>query len=369
MSGAILLEEILRVAASRGASDIHMKVPAPPALRVDGRLERLDEFAPVKPAVAEAVLAVMLASLPHSSKQHEFEQTGDVDFAYAHPGLGRFRVHAFRQRGSVSMVIRVVPFGVPHAEDLGIPAEVLSLLDHRDGLIVVTGAAGAGVATTLAAFVDHLNRTAVRNILTFEDPIEVLHADRLCTVSQREVGLDTPSFAQGLDRALHHDADVIAVSALPDLASVEAALALAQSGALVLVAQRSADAAGAIRRVTDAYPDDRQRQARSELADTLRGVVVQHLLPGAGGAGRSLASELLPGTPAVRRAIADGASAAEIAAQIDARTIPGAISLNASLARLVGRGTTTLAAALAASRDESDLQRLLAAGADGSNGR
>ena len=361
MSGAVLLEEILRAAVTRGGSDIHLKVPAPPALRIDGRLERLDEFAGVKPGVAESVLAVMLASLPHSSKQNEFERTGDVDFAYAHPGLGRFRVNAFRQRGSVSMVIRVVPFGVPHADELGISASVLSLLEHQDGLIIVTGAPGSGVTTTLAALVDHLNGTVVRNVLTFEDPIEVLHADRQCAVSQREIGLDTPSFAQGLDRALRHDSDVIAVSALPDLASVEAALALAQTGVLVLVAVRSPDVAGAIRRLTGLYPDDRQRQARAELARTLRGVVVQRLLPRADGAGRCLASEVLPGTTKVRQAIEDGAPASEIAAHIDSQANVGGVSLNESLAELVVRGTATLESALGAARDAAGLERLVAA--------
>jgi twitching motility protein PilT len=360
VSGALLLEELLRVAVDRGASDIHLKVPSPPALRLDGRLERLAGFAPVKPAVTEDVLAVMLASLPHSSKQNDFERAGDVDFAYAHPGLGRFRVNAFRQRGSVSMVIRLVPFGIPHADELGIPPVVQSLVGHPDGLVIVTGAAGSGVTTTLAALVDVVNRTAVRSILTFEDPIELLHTDQLSTVSQREIGLDTPSFAQGLDRALRHDPDVVTIGALPDLASIEAALTLAQSGVLVLVAQRSADAGTAITRIIDAYPDDRHRRARADLASSLRGVVVQQLLPRADGAGRCLATEVLLGTPEVRESIADSTATHEIVDHLDRPGNDGLLSLNSSLAHLVLTGAVTFEAARAAARDAVALERDLA---------
>jgi len=359
VSGALLLEELLRIAVERGASDIHLKVPSPPALRVDGRLERLDELTALKPAVVQDVLAVMLASLPHSSKQSEFERVGDVDFAYAHPGLGRFRVNAYRQRGSVSMVIRVVPFGVPTAEALGIPPAVQGLVQVPDGLVILTGAGGSGVTTTIAALVDLLNTTVVRNILMFEDPIELLHSDRLCTVSQREIGLDTPTFADGLERALRHDPDVVTIGALPDLATIQAATTIAQSGVLVLAAQRSVDAGAALMRMINVYPDDQQRQARIDLAATLRAVVVHHLLRRADGAGRCLATEVLVATDAVRAAIVDGAAGAELLAHVNGDVGTGMVSLNSSLARLVAAEALTREAAIAASRDPLGLEPLL----------
>jgi len=358
VSGALLLEELLRIAVERRASDIHLKVPSPPALRIAGRLERLDDQAPLKPAVVQDVLAVMLASLPHSSKQSEFERVGDVDFAYAHPGLGRFRVNAYRQRGSVSMVIRVVPFGVPTAAELGIPQAVQALVQAPDGLVLMTGAGGSGVTTTIAALVDLLNTSVVRSILMFEDPIELLHSDRRCTVSQREIGLDTPTFADGLERALRHDPDVVTIGALPDLATVQAATTIAQSGVLVLAAQRAVDAGAALMRMINAYPDDQQRQARIDLAATLRAVVVHHLLRRADG-GRCLATEVLVATDAVRDAIVGGATGAELAAHITADGNGGMISLNSSLARLVEARALTRDAALAASRDPSTLVPLL----------
>jgi twitching motility protein PilT len=215
------------------------------------------------------------------------------------------------------------------------------------------------VTTTIAALVDLLNSTVARNILMFEDPIELLHSDRRCTVSQREIGLDTPTFAEGLERALRHDPDVVTIGALPDLATIQAATTIAQSGVLVLAAQRSVDAGAALMRIINAHPEDQQRQARIDLAATLRAVVVHHLLRRADGGGRCLATEVLVATDAVRDAIVAGAAGTELAAHIGADGSTGMISLNSSLARLVAAQELTRDAALAASRDPSALEPLL----------
>jgi twitching motility protein PilT len=360
MSGPVVLEEILRTAIQRGGSDLHLKVPSCPLLRTHGRLERLEEFGPMMPAQTQDLLAVMLAMLPHSTKQTEFERTGHVDFAYAHPGLGRFRVNAYRQRGSVSIVIRIVPFGVPKLADLGMPPATEALVAHREGLVLVTGGVGSGVTTTVAALIDAINDGEERNIITIEDPIELLHSDRRCTINQREVGLDVPSFAEGLDRALGLDPDVIMVGKLPDFETIDAAVWLAESGVLVLAAMPSHDAGEAVERLVSQHPEGRRGQARAAIASCLQGVIAQRLLPDVNGAGRQLVVQILIGTADVRRAIADGADAAALGAMID-EAEDGMVTFESSLAGLVRDGLITTETALAAAHDRVALAERLRA--------
>jgi twitching motility protein PilT len=359
VSGPVVLEEILRAAIQRGGTDLHLKVPSCPLLRVHGRLERLEEFGSMMPAQTQDLLAVMLAMLPHSAKQSEFERSGHVDFAYAHPGLGRFRVNAYRQRGSVSIVIRIVPFGVPKLADLGLPSAVEDLVRHRDGLLLVTGPVSSGVTSTLAALIDAMNDQDERNIITIEDPIELLHSDRRCTINQREVGLDVPSFAEGLDRVLGLDPDAIMVGKLPDVETIDAAVWLAESGVLVLSAMPSHDAGEAVERLVSQHPEGRRGQARAAIASCLRGVIAQRLLPGVNGAGRQLAVQVLIGTPEVRRAIAEGADAAALDAMIDG-SADGMITFETSLAGLVRDGLITAETALGAAHDRVALAARLA---------
>jgi twitching motility protein PilT len=301
----------------------------------------------------------MLASLPHSAKQVEFERRGAVDFAYAHAGLGRFRVNAYRQRGSVSIVIRLVPFGIPRFADLGLPEVARSLVAHRDGLVMVSGPAGSGVTTTVGALIDVLNDGDERNIITVEDPIELLHSDRKCTINQREVGLDTGSFAEALAGVLRHDPDVVAVSALRDLATVEAALAIAENGVLVLAAITSHSAGDAIERVVNHFGDARQHRARISLAACLRGVIGQRLLPPIAGHRRELAAEVLVATDDVRRAVAEGADAERLAELAAAGAGDGTISLDQALARLVDAGKVSHAEAIQCTADPLRLEQLL----------
>lgn len=297
------LDALLRLAVARGASDVHLKVPSAPLLRVDGRLERLDGFARLAPVDTEAALAHMLAAMPHSAKHQEFERSGQVDFAYAHPGLGRFRVNAFRQRGSVSVVLRLVPFGVPTIEDLGLPQELADLADAGDGLVLVCGPAGSGVSSTLAALIDRINDGPPRSVITVEDPIEILHSDRECAINQREVGLDTGSFAEALGRVLRHDPDVVMVGELPDAETVQVALSAADHGVLVLAAMPTGDPRETVERLVGMFPVHRQGQARAGLGSCLRAIVCQRLVPREDGPGRRPVVEVLRGGPQARRAI------------------------------------------------------------------
>lgn len=295
------LDALLRLAVERGASDIHLKVPSPPLLRVNGRLVRLGDLPRVGPAEAEEFLAAMLAGLPHSAKQVEFEARGEVDFSFAHRGLGRFRVNAYRQRGSITLVLRPVPFEVPRLADLGLPAHVGDLAGAPAGLVLVCGPAGSGVTTTIAALIDRMNDGPARSVITVEDPIEVLHSDRECAINQREVGLDTGSFADGLLRVLRHDPDVVMIGALGDLATLEVALNAAGNGVLVIAGLSAGDAREAVERLVALYPPHRQAQARALLAASLHAVLCQRLVPREGGGGRRPVAEIVAGSAAVRR--------------------------------------------------------------------
>lgn len=359
MTAVAILEDLLRLAVDRGASDIHLKVPSCPAIRVDGRFERLGSLERVSPADVQDILAAMLASLPHSAKQVEFERCGAVDFAYAHAGLGRFRVNAYRQRGSVSIVIRLVPFGIPRFADLGLPEVARSLVAHRDGLVVVTGPAGSGVTTTVGALLDVLNDSDERNVITVEDPIELLHSDRKCTINQREIGLDTNSFGEALAGVLRHDPDVVAISSLRDLPAIEAALAIAENGVLVLAAITGHSAGDAIARLVNHFPEARQRRARITLAACLRGVIAQRLLPPVSGHRRQLAAEVLVSTEAVRKAIVEGADEEALAGIAAAGAADGMCSFDQALAGLVDVGKVGHTDALQFASDPSRFEQLL----------
>lgn len=309
------LEPLLRLAVERGASDVHLKVPSAPLMRVDGRLERVTAMQAVVPARAEELLAGMLATLPHAAKQVEFESRGEVDFSFAYPGLGRFRVNAFRQRGSITMILRPVPFRVPSLDRLGLPPQVAELAGARDGLVLVGGLAGSGITTTVAALVDAMNDGPPRSIITVEDPIEILHSDRACAINQREVGLDTESMAHGLARILRHDPDVIVVSRFDDAATVETALRAAQNGVLVVGTVSAASPAECIDAIVGLHPTHRQITARAALAGTLRAVVVQRLVPREDGGGRRAEVRVVEGPDELRRLVFHTEDSGRVAAE------------------------------------------------------
>jgi twitching motility protein PilT len=271
------LNALLRRAVELGASDVHLKQGQPPVLRRDGDLAVLEDHAVLDDAALAAVLGTVGARTPE--KLQQFHATGDLDTAYQDEDLPRFRVNGYRQRGAISFAFRVIPKIVPSFGDLGMPPVVQKLAEEHRGLILCTGATGSGKTTTLAAMIDHMNRTRRQHIVTIEDPIEILHADHGCIVNQREVGLDTGSFGEALRRALRQDPDVILIGELRDAETAQTALQAAESGHLVLSTLHTVDAAETCGRMVEFFPSEKRDVIRSILAGVLRGVVSQRLLP------------------------------------------------------------------------------------------
>lgn len=285
---------LLHTAFLQGASDVHLTVGAPPTYRIDGRLVRAGECV-LTGRDTEQALRTLLSD-------HQFmllEQSGDLDTACEISGLSRFRVNAYRQRGNYGTAIRVLPAAVPRFEDLGLPVTLRDFTQHQHGLVLVTGSTGQGKSTTLAALIDIINRTESRHIVTLEDPIEYLHTHRQSIVNQRQVGLDTKTFANGLRAALRQDPDVILIGEMRDLETMRIAITAAETGHLVFATLHTSTAAQTIERVIDVFPELQQAQIRQQLASVLIGISCQQLLPRASGQGRVVACEVLVNTPAV----------------------------------------------------------------------
>jgi twitching motility protein PilT len=284
------LNPLLRRAVELGASDIHLKVGVPPILRRDGEIGPLEECPIVTDRDTEAVLELVGKRAP--DRYEAFKDTGDLDIAYQSEDLPRFRVNAFRQRGHISFAFRVIPKNVPNFEVLNLPKGIRRLAEEHRGLVLVTGATGSGKTTTLAAMIDHINRSRKQHIVTIEDPIEILHSDHGCIVNQREIGLDTSDFMQALRRALRQDPDVILIGELRDAETAQTALQAAESGHLVLSTLHTVDAAETIGRMVEFFPEAKQQMIRSIMAGVLRGVISQRLLPRKDG-GRVAAVEVM----------------------------------------------------------------------------
>ena len=284
------LDVLLQRAVELGASDIHLKLYRPPMLRRDGAVLPMDEHPALTEADLEAILNRVGAAAPLRLKQ--FHESGDLDVAYQSGELPRFRVNGFRQRGATSFAFRVIPKRVPSFDDLRLPGGVRRLAEEHRGLILVTGATGSGKTTSLAAMLDHINKTRQQHIVTIEDPIEILHPDQHCIVNQREIGLDTSDFQQALRRALRQDPDVILIGELRDAETAQTALQAAESGHLVFSTLHTVDVAESIGRMIEFFPAVKQQMVRSILAGVLRGVVSQRLLPKVGG-GRIAAVEVM----------------------------------------------------------------------------
>jgi twitching motility protein PilT len=284
------LDLLLQRAVDAGASDIHLKLGRPPILRRDGSLKPFDEHAELKEIDLQQVLERVTHVVPQ--RQKHFHEHGDLDVAYQSGDLPRFRVNGFKQRGAVSFAFRVIPKRVPSFDDLRLPAGVRRLAEEHRGLVLVTGATGSGKTTTLAAMIDHINRSRQQHIVTIEDPIEILHPDHSCIVNQREVGLDTTDFQQALRRALRQDPDVILIGELRDMETAQTALQAAESGHLVMSTLHTVDAAETLGRMIEFFPEAKQPMIRSIMAGVLKGVVSQRLLPKVDG-GRVAAVEVM----------------------------------------------------------------------------
>jgi twitching motility protein PilT len=336
-----------------GASDLHLTVGTPPVVRVEGELRRLDDIGMLN---GSDVRRLVLGTLTQAQRDR-FMATGELSTSHAIPGKGRFRVSAFVQRDSVAAVIRLVPGTIPAAEDLGLPDEVMAWSELRHGLVLVCGQHGSGTSTTLASLVDRINRARACHILTVEKPIEFLHRHRAAIVNQREVGEDTESFETGLRHALRHDPDVLVAGELPDVESLRLALAAAETGHLVVATLRTTDAVQTIERIVDVFPAEQQQQVRVQLATTLRGIVVQQLLPAVGG-GVALATEVLLPTPSVVSCIRAGDSA-NLAKALVGGISSGMSTMDQSLADLVSDRIVHEAVALDRAIDPAELRYLL----------
>jgi len=295
------LNDILRIAVKGNASDIHLKAGLPPLFRVDGALVPLKNGERLQPEnLANILQAIMTpGQVAHFDKNHE------VDLAYSIAGLGRFRVNAFMQRGTIGIVFRVIPFGVKTIEELDLPKVVERVAMEPRGLILVTGTTGSGKSTTLAAMIDHINTNRTCHIITIEDPIEFLIRDKRSVVNQREVGVDTLNFASALRSALRQDPDTILVGEMRDFETIETALTAAETGHLVMSTLHTIDAAETITRIISVFPPHQQAQVRLQLASIVRGIISQRLVPRSDGKGRIPAVEIMVSTARIRECIAD----------------------------------------------------------------
>ena len=295
------LNEILSVGLKSGASDIHLKAGLPPIYRIDGTLRPLPKAPRISPEQTEQITEEIMNDL----QREQFENTYEVDLAYGVPGLGRFRVNAFTQRGSVSLVFRAIPFDIKDLDDLMLPSVIKKMAMANRGLILVTGATGSGKSTTLAAIIDYINTNRKSHIVTIEDPIEFLHRDKKSIINQREVGSDTLGFQPALKSALRQDPDVILVGEMRDHETIETALTAAETGHLVLSTLHTVDATETINRIISVFPPYQQRQIRIQLAAVLRGVISMRLVPKLDGKGRVPAVEIMVASARVRQMIDD----------------------------------------------------------------
>ncbi|GAB4133995.1 PilT/PilU family type 4a pilus ATPase [Thermopirellula anaerolimosa] len=297
MAQQLLIDKLLNTVVARKASDLHIAVGQPPVLRLDGRMVRLE----TKVLEPEDTVSLMKSITPERC-QRELQEVGGSDFGFAFGDKARFRVSIFKQKGCVGMVLRQIPNKLMNFEELGTPPVLKEIIMRPRGLILVTGPTGSGKSTTLAAAIDYLNENVDHHIITIEDPIEFYHTHKRCTVNQREVGVDVPSFAEAIRRALRQDPDIILVGEMRDLETIEAAITAAETGHIVFGTLHTTGAQGTVNRIIDVFPTNQQEQIRTQLSTSIIGILSQQLLPKIGG-GRVAAYEMLVVTPAIANLI------------------------------------------------------------------
>lgn len=301
-SRGIRIADVLRNIVQKGASDIHLQAGAPPYMRIDGELHPFEGVPTLTPEQTEQIALAMMSETQRELFRHRHE----VDFAFTIPNIARFRCNVLRQRGSVGVVMRVIRDAIPSFESLGLPSSVVTDMSSQPrGLVLVTGPTGSGKTTTLAAMIDFINRRFARNIITVEDPIEILHRNQKSLVIQREIGLDTADFVGALKFAMRQDPDVIMVGEMRDKETVEAAISAAQTGHLVFSTLHTLDTIRTVNRIIDFFPPHERDQIRILLAESLLGILSQRLLPSSDQTGRVLALEVLVNTPLIRDYIKD----------------------------------------------------------------
>jgi twitching motility protein PilT len=345
------LNEILTIAVKARGSDIHIKTGMPPIVRIDGRLRAIPN---AERLTAENVMNMAMGIMNERQQKH-FDENFEVDLAYGVPGLGRFRVSVYAQRGSIAMVFRAIPFGIPSLDALNLPKILKKIALEERGLVLVTGTTGSGKSTTLAAMVDYINESRNCNIITIEDPVEYLHKDKKSIISQREVGFDTSSFGRALTSSLRQDPDVILVGEMRDFETIETALTAAETGHLVMSTLHTLDAAETINRIISVFPPYHQRQVRMQLSGIIKGVISQRLVPRADGKGRVPAVEVMIGTARIRDCIDDKEKTKQIPEAIaQGFTTYGMQSFDQSLMQLFSGKLITYEEALRQSTNPDD---------------
>jgi twitching motility protein PilT len=358
------IDHALRTLVEREGSDLHIKVESPPVARMHGELVPLEGFGKLSPQDTEKAFH----DIAEVRSLTEFEEDGEADFSYSLSGVSRYRVNAFRQRGSISIVCRAIPYEIRSIEELGLPDVVRDLAEEARGIILVTGTTGSGKSTTLAAMIDHINRSRSHHIVTLEDPIEYLHADKQSIVNQREVGSDTKSFARAMRRVLRQDPDVILIGEMRDEETVRTALSAAETGHLVLSTVHTLDATETVNRIIDFFPPHLQHQARVMLAGTLRGAIAQRLVPDVTGEGRVPASEVMIVTGRVQDLILNPEETGKLTEVIAEGEYYGMRTFDQSLLTYAMEGRITEQTALEYASSPHDFKLMLAAGGQRASG-
>jgi twitching motility protein PilT len=356
------IKQTLRELVEKDGSDLHLKVDSVPLFRVNGELLGADG---AQPLTAEDTESALKQLLDDDHKLDEFAREHEVDFSFEIAGVARYRINAFQQRGTISLACRAIPHKISTIEELALPDVVTELAEEERGIVLLTGTTGSGKSTTLAAMIDHMNHTTSRHIVTIEDPIEFVHADKRSAINQREVGMDTASFKRALRRVLRQDPDVILIGEMRDEETVQAALSAAETGHLVLSTIHTVDATESINRMLDFFPPHQHAQARSMIAGTIKGVISQRLVPGAEG-GRVAVCEILRMTGRVRDMIIDPAQTGKLVEVISSGGYYGMQTFDQALFGHVKAGRVTFEDAMNVASSPHDFKLLMQA--DGRQG-
>ena len=347
------MEEILRIAWENKASDVHITVGIPPKMRVNGKLITMSFDRMLPNDTKEILHSIML-----DVQRERFEERGEYDFSYSIPELGRYRVNAYKQRGTVAIALRLVSSDIPSPESLGVPESVIELYSRKRGLVLVTGPTGSGKSTTLAAIIDKINHNRDAHVITLEDPIEYLHRHDKSIVNQREIGLDSQSYANALRAALREDPDVILVGEMRDFETISVAITAAETGHLVLSTLHTIGAASTVDRVIDVFPPHQQQQIRIQLANVLEAVVSQQLMPTADEQGRVAAFEVMHTNNAVRNLIREGKSH-QLTSVMQTNKKQGMVTMDDSIQKLFYEGKITKETAVQFAVDPDGMENKL----------
>ncbi len=347
------IDELLRLLVAQQGSDLHIKSGQPPVFRVHGQLVRS-----ALPILSEADTKELLYEVMNDERRMKYERTNQLDMSYSIPGVSRFRVNVFRQKGAVGAVLRVIPLSIKTIDQLGLPQAMKKVCMLPRGFILVTGPTGSGKSTSLAAMIDLINDHRSCHIITIEDPIEFLHRDKRACINQREVGIDTHSFANSLKHVMRQNPDIILVGEMRDLETISLAITAAETGHLVMATLHTADAAQTVDRIIDVFPPGQQQQVRLQLSTTLQAIFSQTLLPLADGQGRVVAYEVLLCTPAIRAMIREGKTH-QLYSAIQSGIKFGMITLDNCLKDLCNKGLVTVDEAMAKSSNPQEFEKMV----------